>query len=647
MEFHIILAMGGGSRARIFARGFEIDNIQEDGISSLAFASPYIDPLTGVKALLSAKELSDLIFYDRIEVLRGSATLTQSNSNPSGTINLQRKKAMSDFSANLSAYGGSYKKWGGNFDITGGVSENFSLRAIGSFANLGSFVDKKDGKRANFGLMSGIDISERDTLNLCAIYQKTTNQPNIYGLPARYKNKDVKFEKNKFFGSSWDKEIFEKINVFGDLEHYFDNSWVLGGALNFTKSKMDTKFGQFKLGYNKTAKMYLERVNIIKIHSNSDEISTKLYLNGKYNLFNNEHDFFINGTYSKDKISGDQIFFIKNIGMSKFHKDYLKEPIWNEKDKNFYDLIIKQSSITAGSRLNFGENWHLLFGAKFAKINHENSSNNGTNKLSKSRLMPYFGLNYDFLQNYTIYTSYAEIFKPQFNQKRDETFVKPMLGYNAEVGVKGEFLDNSLNASLAFFYTKRKYQALPETDSSGRPIMNFKKPNQGYLYWLDSGAIGTKGVEFEISGKFSQNLQGFLGYTFNKSKYLTDYYITPGQAAQTKGSNANVFLPQHTLKLYLSYQIPALKQLEIGFGSRFQSETLSYYEEGDAAPSQKAYVIFDANANYKFSKNFDINLAVRNLTDKRYFENSMMRSAWGFNFYGEPRNFVLNFNYKY
>ena len=59
-------------RDRIVSRGSNIDNIQEDGVASSV-------SITAQGTLGFSKEFTDLEFYDRVEVLRGVAGLTQSN----------------------------------------------------------------------------------------------------------------------------------------------------------------------------------------------------------------------------------------------------------------------------------------------------------------------------------------------------------------------------------------------------------------------------------------------------------------------------------------------------------------------------------------------------------------------------------------
>ncbi|MDO4641415.1 MAG: TonB-dependent receptor plug domain-containing protein [Neisseria sp.] len=66
------------------SRGFYIDQIEEDGISTTvagASGNTWNDP----------QSMTNLAFYDHIEVLRGATGLTQSNSEPGGTINAVRK----------------------------------------------------------------------------------------------------------------------------------------------------------------------------------------------------------------------------------------------------------------------------------------------------------------------------------------------------------------------------------------------------------------------------------------------------------------------------------------------------------------------------------------------------------------------------
>ena len=166
-------------------------------------------------------------------------------------------------------------------------------------------------------------------------------------------------------------------------------------------------------------------------------------------------------------------------------------------------------------------------------------------------------------------------------------------------------------------------------------------------YWIDGGKIRTRGFEAEISGKLTRELQILAGYTYAKSVYLEDEKVHPSLSAHAKGEIANAYVPRRIFRLYTSYAPPALPGLNFGLGGRYQSRTGSYYKGAFAAPPQKSYTLLDAHVGYKFNKNFGLNFAIRNIADKKYFINSMNRSADRLNYYGEPRRLTLTLNYTY
>ena len=71
-------------RYRFQSRGFYVDQIEEDGVSTTVAGSsgnPYRD----------AQSLYDMAIYDHVEVVRGATGLTQVNGEPGGTVNAVRK----------------------------------------------------------------------------------------------------------------------------------------------------------------------------------------------------------------------------------------------------------------------------------------------------------------------------------------------------------------------------------------------------------------------------------------------------------------------------------------------------------------------------------------------------------------------------
>lgn len=149
----------GGNR--IVSRGFYVDNIQEDGIAS-SVSSSVFGPLG------SSKEFTDLEFYDRVEVLRGVAGLTQSNGEPGGTINLIRKRPSDQFGFNASLSGGSWDNYRGMIDVTDAVNQSGTARArlIGILSKTGSFKDyPRNGYREGVGVSTEFDVADKTLLS--------------------------------------------------------------------------------------------------------------------------------------------------------------------------------------------------------------------------------------------------------------------------------------------------------------------------------------------------------------------------------------------------------------------------------------------------------------------------------------------------
>ena len=108
-------------RDRIVSRGFNIDNIQEDGVASS-------ESITAQGTLGFSKEFTDLEFYDRVEVLRGVAGLTQSNGEPGGTVNLVRKRPGDELGINLGLSMGSWNNYRGSFAVTNALNIDGTIR---------------------------------------------------------------------------------------------------------------------------------------------------------------------------------------------------------------------------------------------------------------------------------------------------------------------------------------------------------------------------------------------------------------------------------------------------------------------------------------------------------------------------------------
>ncbi|UPZ02465.1 TonB-dependent receptor [Klebsiella pneumoniae] len=66
----------------------------------------------------------------------------------------------------------------------------------------------------------------------------------------------------------------------------------------------------------------------------------------------------------------------------------------------------------------------------------------------------YAGSTYNLDDHHTIYGSYTDIFNPQSSTDLNGKVIKPIVGKNYETGIKGEYFNGLLNASLAVAVNK-------------------------------------------------------------------------------------------------------------------------------------------------------------------------------------------------
>ncbi|MNP63197.1 Fe(3+)-pyochelin receptor precursor [compost metagenome] len=102
--------------------------------------------------------------------------------------------------------------------------------------------------------------------------------------------------------------------------------------------------------------------------------------------------------------------------------------------------------------------------------------------------------------------------------------------------------------------------------------------------------------------------------------------------------------PKHNFNLWTRYEFSdgPLQGFSVGGGVRVVSET--YYKR-DVDFVQGGYSVATAQLGYRFNKHLTTTLTANNLFDRKYYER--VDSAWGSNFYGEPRNLTLTLRASY
>ncbi|MBE2897388.1 TonB-dependent siderophore receptor [Pasteurellaceae bacterium 20609_3] len=614
----------------LYARGNKVENFQLDGmpinIVGLGGKGPGAEP--------NAWSMINTAQYDRIEVLRGATALMDGSGQPSATISLHRKRPTADFQGNVALKAGSDNLYGVQSDLSGSLNQDKTLRGrlVGAFTQADSFQDRSDNRN---GMLYGItewDISDDTTFTLGGTYQYMRDRnSSMFGLVLYDTNGDpisVKKGYNATINGSYVN--YHNINVFTELTHRLNENWTLKAEYGYIKGHRDQVAGVVgSLFVNRAAQMGAGV--IVRSDEQPVQHNFTLALNGHYDLWGRQHDAMF-GLSGYD-LKSDQPRYQRQINRMRgldnivnFNGDYTIAPwVSNAMDYN----RIRQLGGYGATRLYLTDKLAFIAGGRYTafKVKEETQYINGNNALSS--FTPYVGVVYDLTNNISLYSSYAQIFKPQTKVNVHGEYLNPEKGSNTEVGLKGEFFDQRLNGSLSLFETRK---------SNVGYCAHYSQNNALCDYYDVDAKVKARGFELEINGAITDNWAIMAGLSYAKAK-------------TSDGMVKNPEVPRKQAKLFTSYQ---WQKLMAGVGLRWQSEInertpwgLPKNASGDqiarskSVSRQKAYAVVDAMVRYRFNQHADFTLNVENLLNKRY------RTSPNSHSYGLPRTVVGTLSVKF
>ena len=626
-----------GGRTHFMSRGYFIEQLEEDGIAT-QIGSPGGFGLGGPSG--DPTSVTDIAMYDRIEVVRGAAGLTQANNEPGGTINAVRKKPTSkrQLSADLTV--NTWGKVGGTFDASGALSPEHGLRGrfVGSIGSNKTFKDQSGGRDILlYGVMDK-DIGDNGKLSWGASYLNQTKTPDPDGLPMRADAKEWK--RSRYLGADWNEERLKKYNLFAEFEYYFNDNWKLNSKLDWRKNTGLKEFYTLGgtgngIGADGLAKAY----SFDRYDTGSRQFTFQNNLTGRIFAFGQGHDLFFMHSYSNEKVDSRNRWFDDNgtYGADSFGGGEKAKPDWDAASASARggNGSYRTHAFGLGARINPTDKLHIIAGGRYTSWhrnlywdrNLKDSSEGTYYALKRNRFIPYAGITYDITPKQSVYAAYTSIFKQTMNRDYNDNLLPPIMGRNYEIGWKGEWNEGRLNTSVALYRTDK--------DNNNQRVN--ARP---HAYWkpLDQSS---RGLDAEISGSLTDRWQVYAGYTFNRSTNRNS--VGNNVESRQKGYNFSSHTPKHMFRLYTSYILPVDDgKWTVGLGLKSSSKTAN----SSGSLKQGGYTVWNTNVQYRPSKNLQLGLAVNNLTDKRYYENQYSRAADSGSFYGEPRNAVFSLKWK-
>ena len=554
---------------------------------------------------------------ERVEVLRGPASVLYGAGTPAGLVNMVQKRAQADGDFTELGFGldtnGSWSVYG---DANRVVDDRFAYRVTGKAGNSITDADMIDNERAYLGLSASYALSDATELEFMVSRHddapiSPTGVPN--GFVGLYDLDDLRsFD---FADDTLNTSDRAMTTLSFGLTHEVDNGWKLNGTFRYT---------DFDWTYQN-----------IYISGNTGTVVNRGTITQAEDFRAVAFDLRLAGSVATGAVEHGLTFGIdvqkfKEVASTDFSAtgdiDYLAPAYGGRAPRAPWDVARNTARATpyrpyALDEMSWG-NWRATLGLRhdWTEQSGGNVTNFGNTDFGRKdgATTGQASLGYEFGNGVHAYLAYATSFLPQIGVDMNGNLLKPTHGKQWELGVKYEptGFDGLFSATL---------YDLTETDRTTVMGGGFPAP------LLQTGKVNIRGLELEAVADLGNGWSGKGAYTFASTKITGD-----------NDGNELANTPRHSASLWLSheFQTGALEGLTLSGGLRHIGKRWS----SDANTTElEAVTLLDLGASYAWDNGMELRVNLNNATDKAYISAIGLTSSY----VGDGRNLQANLSYKW
>jgi iron complex outermembrane recepter protein len=551
----------------------------------------------------------ELANVERIEVLRGPASVLYGQGEAGGLINLVTELPTNEPFYEVEGTIGNYDFYRPSIDFSGPLNDSGTIgyRFNAQYQNSGTFVDFVDIERIFVAPVLSVELGRDTSFVLEGSYLRDSR--NIYpGLPAVgtvLENPLGEVPRSRYLGEPDFSDVtYESFNLGYRLEHQFNENLRIRNAFRVEIADVLERdllgLGELQADNRTVNRNASTTTGVTETYSLVTDVV------GTVSTGNVEHELLFGIDLRRQRESFELFFGGDTID--------LFDPVYGNRDfglERGYDATQVRSyvGIYAQDLISILDNLKLLLGARYDLANQEyigRLEGESTLFQQDTQLSPRVGIVYQPIPPVSLYASWSRSFFPlgDFGDRNaDGTPFEPTTGEQFEVGVKTEFLDGRLAATLALYDITRQNVL---TDDPDRPEFR-----------IQVGEQRSQGIEFDVAGEI------LPGWNLIASYAYTDSEITEDNSGFEGNRPNNV--PQHSGSLWTTYEIQTGDLQGLGFGAGI---FVVGDRPGDLANTfdLPSYVRTDAALFYR-RDNWQAQLNFKNLFDVDYFENAISRNS--------------------
>lgn len=583
----------GNSGDAFIIRGFEQEDILRNGFRDSTGNSSF-------------RETANL---ERIEILKGPASVLYGTLQPGGIINLVTKQPLSEpfYSFELDVGNRSFVR--PSIDLSGPLNSDrtllYRLNAVYESADDFRNFDQNI-ERFFISPVLTWRLSDRTDLTFELEYLDD-ERPFDRGLVAiGDKVADIPYD--RILGEPDDFSAREQLRSEYRFEHRFSENWTLRNGFQFflndskyvfvgTDLELDEISGELNREISDQDGLdrnYSFQTNLVGEFATGSVEHTLLF---GVDLFREEQDFDIR--FQFEGVPTQNIFnpvygIVSRPELEEFQED------------GFFGTKTDFLGIYLQDQITFFDNLILLVGGRFDIVDQKTTLGgdfgDSEEQQQQQAFSPRVGIVYKPIEPLSVYASFSQSFVPNTDRTLDGSILEPERGTQFEAGIKGEFLDGRLFATLAAFNITKSNIAVPVTD-----------PDSGLDYSVAIGEQRSHGIELDVIGQILPGWNIIASYTY------TDAEVTEDNGSPLEG-NRLYGVAENAASLWTTYEIQQgnLQGLGFGLGLFFVGERQGDLENTFQVDS---YLRTDAAIFYQ-RNNWRTAINIQNLFDVNYIEST-------------------------
>ncbi|WP_036486305.1 TonB-dependent siderophore receptor [Myxosarcina sp. GI1] len=575
-----------------------------------------------------ADVVPEIANLERVEVLKGPASILYGEIDPGGLINIVTKKPTSEPFYEIQGQFGNRDFISPSIDFSGPLTEDGNvLYRLNALYRSSDDIQDVDENIERFFISPVVTwkIGDRTDIDFELVYFDEDRPPS-FGLPAIGNEiADIPYDRITNEPDDFGEEEF--LSAGYDLEHRFNDKWKLRNAFRYTQQN-----GLLEVAF--PFEIDDETGDVFRFWAAQPQEGES------YSLQTSTEGEFATGAIDHQVLFGLDLNLTEDNFNDLIRLDLetpleldLFNPVYGTSPRPDFDTLplisdreteTRRLGLFAQDRFSFGDNFFLLAGLRYDTVEQIVTDNLEQTEVSNTNdnLTPRVGVVYKPIDTVSLYASYSQSFRPNTETTSEGEALDPEEGEGFEVGVKSEFLEGDLLATLAYFNITKQNVATEDPEDPFSVVATGEQESQG--------------IELDVVGEIMPGWNVIASYAYIDAEVTEDNIFEIGNRL----NNA----PENSASLWTTYEIQKgnLQGLGLGLGFNFVGE-----RQGDLDNSFELDSYFLTNAAVSYERNnWRAALNFRNIFDVDYIAGASTVRVRG-NDRGEPFTVLGSISFEF